>query len=46
MQLAKMKKDAESKNIEYLQTIRVLAQNQKNLKEEVISKKEQGYNFI
>lgn len=35
MKLAQMKKEAEEQNMEYLKTIQVLAQNQKNLKEQV-----------
>lgn len=35
MKLAKMKKEAEEQNMEYLKTIQILAQNQKSLKEQV-----------
>lgn len=38
MQLAKMKKEAEDQNMEYLNTIQALAQNQKNLMEQVSSR--------
>jgi predicted RNase H-like nuclease (RuvC/YqgF family) len=36
MKLAKMKKEAEEQNMEYLKTIQLLAHNQKSLKEQVI----------